>query len=72
VLLSNIPAKVIEKIKKELAIPANLLNSRVDSDIKKERQGNRTIYTIIARNANGEKYILQIREDGSLLSKTKI
>jgi hypothetical protein len=72
VLLSDLPAKVIEKIKNEFAIPANLLNSRVSSDIKKDGLGNRAVYTLEVSDSAGDKYILRIREDGSLLSKTKI
>jgi hypothetical protein len=67
VLLSDLPRAVIEKIKKELSIPANLLNARVIG-IKKEK----AIYYIETEDVAGVKYRLSIKGDGALLSKKKI
>ncbi|MBN1694800.1 hypothetical protein JW879_05280, partial [candidate division WOR-3 bacterium] len=72
VFLFELPAKVIEKIKSELGMPAAMLKTLVNPNIIKDKQGNRTVYTIIVSNTNGEKYILKIRDDGNLESKQKI
>jgi hypothetical protein len=68
VLLSELPRAVIEKIKKELSIPSNLLNARV-SDIKKDKG---SVYSLEAEDASGEQYKLSIKESGVLVSKKKI
>ncbi len=68
VLLSELPRVVIEKIKKELIIPATLLDARV-SDIKKDKG---SVYSLLAEDAYGEKYKLSIKGNGVLLSKKKI
>jgi hypothetical protein len=68
VLLSELPGAVIEKIKKELSIPSNLLNARV-SEIKKDKG---SVYSLEAEDASGERYKLSIKGNGVLLSKKKI
>jgi len=71
ILLSDLPAEVIEKIKKELGIPPAMLGVLVDNVIRKEEKGGKVIYNIEAENGKGDKYKLKIREDGVLLSKKK-
>jgi len=71
ILLSDLPAEVIERIKKELGIPPAMLHVLVDKEIAKEEKGGKVIYNIEAENGKGDKYKLKIREDGVLLSKKK-
>jgi hypothetical protein len=71
-LLSDLPAGVIETTKKELGIPAAMLHVLVDKKIVKEAKSGKVIYNIEAENKNGDKYELAIRDDGSLVSKKKI
>ena len=72
VFLFELPARVIGRIKSELGISPQMLQVLVNPNIRKDRQGSRTVYTIIVRNTHGEKYILKIRDDGNLVSKKKI
>jgi len=72
VLLLDLPAGVIEKIKKELGIPPAMLGVLVDNAIRKEKKDGKVIYNIEAENGKGDKYKLKIREDGNLLSKKNI
>ena len=72
VLLSDLPAEVIETIKKELGIPAAMLHVLVDKQIVKEAKSGKVLYSIGGENTKGHNYKLQIREDGSLLNKKKI
>ncbi len=72
VLLSDLPVEVIEKIKKEIGISPAMLRFLVDKNISKVERADGAIYNIEAKNKKGDKYRLEIQEDGSVLSKKKI
>ncbi len=72
VLLSDLPVGVIETIKKELGISPTMLQVLVGEQIVKEAKGGKVIYYIEVENTRGDKYRLQISEDGSLVSKKKV
>ncbi len=72
ILLSDLPIEVIETIKKELGIPAAMLHVLIDKQIMEEAKGDKVIYNIETENTGGDKYELEVRDDGKLESKKKI
>jgi hypothetical protein len=72
ILLSDLPAEVIETIKKELGISPTMLSVLVNKKILKVEKAGGLIYNIEAENKKGEKYGLAIKDDGSLVNKKKI
>jgi len=72
ILLSDLPAEVIETIKKELGISPTMLSVLVDNKISKVKKAGGAIYRIEAKNKKGDKYRLEIRNDGKLMNKKKI
>ena len=71
ILLSDLPAEVIERVKKELGISPEMLQVLVDKNISKVERADGVIYNIKAENKKGEKYELGVKDDGSVLSKSK-
>lgn len=71
ILLSDLPAEVIEIIKKELGISPTMLSVLVNKKISKVEKTDGVIYNIEAENQKGDKYRLEIRDDGNLVSKKK-
>ncbi len=72
ILLSDLPIEVIVSIKKELGIPPERLQVLVDKNISRVEKADGAIYNIEAEDKKGDKYELEIRDDGSLMSKKKI
>lgn len=72
ILLSDLPVEVIEKIKKEIGISPAMLQVLVNKNISKVEKADGAIYNIEAKNQKGNKYELEIRDDGNLVSKKQI
>jgi hypothetical protein len=72
ILLSDLPAGVIETVKKEIGISPEMLQVLVDKNISKVERADGVIYNIKAENKKGEKYELGVKDDGSVLSKSKV